>query len=339
MDFALSSARPPAGAPQATTSNFGILGMHGAVLTKGFGLDGSAALARVVDSDAGRWGWVQLEAHSRLATLGGFFFDYQESFRYQLGGAQLMREIPLGLSAFTIRPAVTVARWRSDSLATTFAVAGGSLQWMKTRGPIRYRLTGDVFTTGDNGYTKGVYGGITADIFAVVADYGFGASVAHAVHERGNESGFLVWGSRSIGDRWRMDAQVSQAVPDPVFGSPGRLGVNVSASWRLWERRPPPAPVLATLGPTARRGRVVKFQVTVPNAASVAVSGTFSEWKPIALKRAVGDTWSGDVTIPLGTYQYGFVVNGKVWYVPPGAPDVIDDGFGRKNVTLIVRGQ
>jgi hypothetical protein len=339
LDVALSSARPPAGAPQASSSNFFILGTHGEVLTNRLKLDGSAAIARVLDSHAGRWGWLQLEAHAPVATVGGFFFDYQEAFRYQLGGGQIQREFAIGATDFTLRPAVTVARWRTDSLASTFAVAGGSLQWTRTRGPIRYRITGDAFATGDNGYARGGYGAVSADVFAVIADYGFGASVSHAVHSRGNESGFLVWGSRALGERWRVDAQISQAVPDAVFGSPGRLGVNINASWLVADRRPPPAPALTTLGATGRRGRIVRFQVAVPNAKSVAVSGSFSEWKPIALKRAVGDVWSGNVTIPLGTYQYGFVINGKEWFIPPGALDVVDDGFGRKNVTLVVSSQ
>ncbi len=81
------------------------------------------------------------------------------------------------------------------------------------------------------------------------------------------------------------------------------------------------------------------FCVSIPEAKrakTVAVSGSFSDWRPIALRRQ-GEVWTGSVTVEPGTHQYGFLINNKEWYVPPNSADVIDDGFGRKNVTLVVR--
>jgi hypothetical protein len=65
------------------------------------------------------------------------------------------------------------------------------------------------------------------------------------------------------------------------------------------------------------------------------VSGSFSDWDPIPLQRN-GDEWSAVVTLEPGTHQYGFLVNGEEWYLPPDAVALIDDGFGRKNATLVV---
>jgi hypothetical protein len=349
LDASVSSARPPAGAPRATTNNFTILGTHGDVLVHGWKLDGAAMVAQSLDrpprrgleeQDRGHWAWLQLEAHAPVVTVGGFFFDYREAFHYRLAGGQLQHEFAIGDGELTVRPSLTFARWSTDTLSASFSVAGGTLQWSRVSGAVLYRLTGDFYVTGDNGYAKGGHGALAADLITVVGNYSFGAGASQAVHSRGSDTGFLVWASRSFGDNLRFDLQVSQAVPDAVFGAPGSLGFSATASWRVFSRQPPPPPVLATVGQTVRSGRVVKFQIAVPDSArSVAVSGSFSEWKPIALKKAAGNVWSGTVAIRPGTYQYGFVINGKDWFVPADAIDVVDDGFGRKNVTLVVRGQ
>lgn len=324
--------------------------MHGDVLLRGWKLDGAAMAAQALERlprrgqqeqpERGRWAWLQLEVHAPVVTVGGFVFDYREAFRYRLGGGQLQREFAIKGGEFVARPSLTFAHWSTDTLSASFPVAGGTLQWSRIRGPVLYRVTGDFFVAGDNGYAKGGHAALTADVLAVMREYSFGAGVSQSVYSRGSDTGFLVWAARSFGDNLRFDVQASQAVPDAVFGAPGRLGFTATASWRAFSRQPPPPPVLATVGETVRAGRVVRFQIAAPDSArSVAVSGTFSEWKPIALKKTTGNVWSGTVAIRPGTYQYGFLINGKDWFVPADAPDAIDDGFGRKNVTLIVRGQ
>ncbi|MFW5951061.1 MAG: hypothetical protein ACOCVZ_02985 [Gemmatimonadota bacterium] len=46
-----------------------------------------------------------------------------------------------------------------------------------------------------------------------------------------------------------------------------------------------------------------------------------------------GWTWRG--VLGHGLYHFGFLVDGQ-WALPPDAPGVVDDGWGRKNASLVV---
>jgi hypothetical protein len=200
------------------------------------------------------------------------------------------------------------------------------------------QIAGDLFHAGDNGFARGQYVALRADAFGTVAQFMVGAGVVQAMNPLRTETGYSLWASRAFGEDVRLDAQYARTVSDAIYGSPRSHGFTLVASWRFSRRAPPPPPLLAQVGAPARRGRMVKFTVSVDSARTVAVSGTFSDWRPLALKRN-GNVWSGSFAIEPGTHQYGFLLDGSSWYVPPDAADVIDDGFGRKNVTLVVRPQ
>jgi hypothetical protein len=69
-----------------------------------------------------------------------------------------------------------------------------------------------------------------------------------------------------------------------------------------------------------------RVALRVPRARVVELTGDFTEWKPVALHRGVGDWW--EVTLPIapGTHQINVRINGERWVAPPGAT-VIDDDF------------
>lgn len=264
--------------------------------------------------------------------------DYHESFDYGTVGAQLQPQVRLAKYALTLRPLAALARWTSDSIAQTYGVLGAQVQWQRPLGDVVVRLTGDAYTAGNNGFATGGYFTISADAFTMVRRTTVGAGVMLTDNPLDTESGFTLWASRNLNDNLRFDALLSRTVTDAVFGTPGSLGFTAAVSWRFHQRVRPQPPRLASVGQAVSRGRVVQFSLKAPRPVkSVAVSGTFSDWRPIALKLNESGTWTGNVTIAAGTHQFGFLLDGREWYVPPDAADVIDDGFGRKNVTLIVR--
>jgi hypothetical protein len=290
-----------------------------------------------LESEGGRWLWLQGEVEHSLARLGGYWLDYHEEFDYAAGGIQLHRAFKFGADRWTITPLAMLGYWSADTTSETYGVGGLAAEWTRPVGSVLLRLRGDAYAVGNNGFESGAYASLGTDVFYVLRGTTIGVGGSVGFNPGGTEGGFVVWAARQLNDRLRIDAQVAHTVTDPIFGSPGALGLTLSASWRFIHRERVTAPTLATVGAFTSRGRTVKFTVQAPaHARTVAVSGTFSDWRPVALKRE-GQGWAGTVTIPEGTHQYGFLINGTEWFVPPNAADVIDDGFGRKNVTLVVR--
>ena len=57
------------------------------------------------------------------------------------------------------------------------------------------------------------------------------------------------------------------------------------------------------------------------HAGSVCLAGSFNEWKPTALRMSGPDKegfFTATVRLPIGRYQYKYVVDGKVWKTDPG---------------------
>jgi 1,4-alpha-glucan branching enzyme len=100
----------------------------------------------------------------------------------------------------------------------------------------------------------------------------------------------------------------------------------------LLPRRVPLSPGRAT----------VAFELTAPEASSVALVGDFNDWNAgvTPLKRAQANgRW--EVTVPLapGQYNYAFVVDGARWLPDPTAPRTVGDDFGKPNSVVTVSGR
>lgn len=100
-----------------------------------------------------------------------------------------------------------------------------------------------------------------------------------------------------------------------------------------------------TLASDARAGdgdvrETVRFTLAAPNAAHVALVGSFNEWNPVATPlvrdRATG-TWIVSLRLPPGRHVYAFVVDGNV-KADPAAPRAADDDFGSSNSVVLVSG-
>src|ERR1700744_3274136 len=84
----------------------------------------------------------------------------------------------------------------------------------------------------------------------------------------------------------------------------------------------------------------VRFEFTHPTAASVAVAGTFNDWKPEAktLHGSGKGMWWKETILKPGTYEYCFVVDGE-WIPDPQAKETVPNPFGGKNSVLKVEAQ
>ena len=81
----------------------------------------------------------------------------------------------------------------------------------------------------------------------------------------------------------------------------------------------------------------VRFMYIDPNARSVCVAGNFNGWSKESncLKKS-GKTWSTEIEMPSGRYQYLFLVDGQKWRQDPTVLLHESNGFGGENSVLIV---
>lgn len=76
-----------------------------------------------------------------------------------------------------------------------------------------------------------------------------------------------------------------------------------------------PAPQVETVKVKAVK---TTFEFKAPKAKSVQISGSFTSWKPRAMKKKNG-TWKAEIYILPGTYPYHFTVDGQK-KLDPGKP-------------------
>jgi hypothetical protein len=87
----------------------------------------------------------------------------------------------------------------------------------------------------------------------------------------------------------------------------------------------------------AREGEPHVFRILAPGAQRVVLIGDFNHWNPEShpLRIAVDGWWEVALALPVGLYQYAYLVDGQA--VTPGEADrTVDDGFGGRNGLLEV---
>ena len=86
----------------------------------------------------------------------------------------------------------------------------------------------------------------------------------------------------------------------------------------------------------SREGNIQFTLSDFPDAHIVAVAGTFNGWNQSQyLFERVGGQWVCRINLPIGKYQYKFIVDG-IWLVDPNNPVVVQDRRGIDNSQLIV---
>lgn len=85
---------------------------------------------------------------------------------------------------------------------------------------------------------------------------------------------------------------------------------------------------------------IAQFVARFPSARSVAVVGSFNDWRPESIQLEDSDhdgVWGATVVLPAGAHEYMFVVDGQRWIADPSAERFVEDNFGRENSVVIVR--
>jgi 1,4-alpha-glucan branching enzyme len=87
------------------------------------------------------------------------------------------------------------------------------------------------------------------------------------------------------------------------------------------------------------RPKRIHFEFTSSAAESVAIAGSFNEWRPNATPMiALGQgRWAKDLALPPGHYEYCLVVGGE-WIADPLAKETAPNPFGSVNSMLKVNG-
>jgi hypothetical protein len=328
------------------SSAYVLLGLRGDLPRHDWALSVSSSYGSGLGQEQGRWLWLDASAtrnwygarHGFALATYGFALGYTEPFEYRAYAAEMVPALTWNLNSVQIiaSPRGTAGFWTADTLDGDIGVVGGSLKLAHSFGALSGTISGEAYDA-TNGAQNGSYGGIGFDLGVSVGSLHLGGGVKRWRNPIESEWGYSAFATKTVSGVVQIEAQLARSVMDPVLASPGSFGASLGVSWRIFSSsRRQLAPVaLVTTGRSA--GRVVVFTIE-SDAQTVALSGSFSEWTPIPMDRR-GRNFTVEVTVPAGTHHYGFLLNGTDWYVPKNAFGIVDDGFGRKNATLVVERQ
>lgn len=79
------------------------------------------------------------------------------------------------------------------------------------------------------------------------------------------------------------------------------------------------------------------FSIRAPGARSVHLAADFTEWqqRAIPIKPVSDGLWSTAVTLPAGTYEYRFLVDGE-WRDDPECTVRTPNSYGTQNMVRVV---
>ena len=82
----------------------------------------------------------------------------------------------------------------------------------------------------------------------------------------------------------------------------------------------------------------IEFVISAPNANWVGVAGDFNSWNPAGLtaKKDNKGIWRASASVPTGTYEYKFVIDGN-WISDPRCSRRSVNSFGSENSVLVVK--
>jgi len=84
------------------------------------------------------------------------------------------------------------------------------------------------------------------------------------------------------------------------------------------------------------REKTVEFRLSMPQARTVCVVGTFNNWdtKQTPMQKD-GPGWKATIPLAPGRYEYRFVADGQ-WLSDPNAKESVGNDFGSTNSVLVV---
>jgi len=82
----------------------------------------------------------------------------------------------------------------------------------------------------------------------------------------------------------------------------------------------------------AGKKKRVEFRISAPEAETVLLSGSFNDWSENSdfMEKDQTGTWKKIKTLPQGTHEYKFIVDGT-WTLDPNCPDTARNQYGTRN--------
>jgi 1,4-alpha-glucan branching enzyme len=83
-------------------------------------------------------------------------------------------------------------------------------------------------------------------------------------------------------------------------------------------------------------GKKARFKISVPQAKSVILVGSFTEWetRPIALVESTQGLWEAEIELPAGRHEYLFLTDQGWWLPDPEAVESVPNPFGGWNSVI-----
>lgn len=118
---------------------------------------------------------------------------------------------------------------------------------------------------------------------------------------------------------------------------PGRAGMRVAYVLAAAVALAAVSSLLTLALAGGRQTIEVRFVLSAPDAASVALAADFNGWSVDSheLARRPDGTW--EIVVPLRkgkAYLYSFVVDGERWIPDPRSSVILDDGFGGSSSSI-----
>lgn len=82
----------------------------------------------------------------------------------------------------------------------------------------------------------------------------------------------------------------------------------------------------------------VEFKISAPTAKRVTIAGDFNGWKAdnLSAKKSKNGLWKATASMPCGTYEYKFIIDGS-WIADPSCSNRRINAFGSENSVLVVK--
>ena len=165
-----------------------------------------------------------------------------------------------------------------------------------------------------------------------------------------NVGGDRVWGG--VGLTWWPASRVGLVAAagtypvSPTQGFPGGRYATLAVRLASRARRPTAAAGSAAVVEPAASG-ITEFRtvragrgkhtllVRASTVRALEVTGDFTGWQPVALRRGSEGWWTVTLPIEAGVHQMNVRVDGGPWIVPPGLSSVSDEFGGRVGLLVI----
>jgi len=151
------------------------------------------------------------------------------------------------------------------------------------------------------------------------------------------------WGhaqaSWALGEQFALVAAAGSRASEPAIG---RLGGNfvsfgvrlASVPWIVHALHPGAHSTASSFGVRAD-GTTRIIYVHAPAARTIELMADFTDWQPVAMRRAANDEWQIAMQIAPGSHRVNIRVDGGEWSAPPGASTVQDEFNGVVGLVVV----